>query len=199
MLVSTAIFSVVMILAIGSLLTMIDGNNKAQALKLAMNNINFALEGMSRTIRIGTQYRCSNAGGIVPNKPPSSQIQNPNDCDTGGRLIAFEKFGGNPSDPDDQFVYRFVVDSAVSTNARGWIERCTQNCHNSGGGSYIPITAPEVDIEELTFYVTGTEPSTDEEQPKVVITIRGTVGEKDKIKTSFNIQTTVSQRILDLP
>lgn len=195
MLVATALFSFVMILAVSSLLAVIDGNRKAQALKLAINNVNFALEGMSRTIRIGTNYRCSPGSPSTP--PPSSQIGIPRNCGFGGEgLLAFEPFEGNPTDPDDQIVYRYIVDPAP--NSPGRIERCTRNCYvNPPTGEYIPITAPEVNITEMTFYVTGAE-SSDNRQPRVIIIVAGEAGAKERVKTKFIIQTTVSQRILDL-
>jgi len=55
-LVSIAIFSVVMVTAAGALLATIDANHKAQAIQLAMNNLGFALESMSRVIREGNSY-----------------------------------------------------------------------------------------------------------------------------------------------
>ncbi len=197
MLVATAIFSVVMTLSVGSLLAIIDGNNKAQGLKLAMNNINFAVEGMSRTIKIGTRYRCKVGKKISPNPPPFGIIQSPKDCIGGGTLFAFEKFGGDSSDPGDQTVYRFVEDS-TSPNARGWIERCTSSCYKSGIGQYIPITAPEIDVDKMTFYVEGAE-SVDLLQPRVVLIVSGTAGDTERSRTHFNVQTTLSQRVLDIP
>ena len=54
MLVSISVFLVVMLVAASSLLSIIDGNNKAQSLKSAINNLNFALEDMEKNIRVGT-------------------------------------------------------------------------------------------------------------------------------------------------
>ncbi len=61
-----------------------------------------------------------------------------------------------------------------------------------GSGSFARITAPEVDIQQLVFYVTGV--GADSRQPKVTILIKGTAGILDKVKTNFSVQTTVSQR-----
>lgn len=192
MLVATALFSVVMILAVGALLTVIDGNRKAQALKSVMNNLNFAIESMSRTMRVGTLYNCRSAAPLSnPKPPPPLQIAKPNNCSNGGNLIAFEPFGGDPDDWSDQYVYKFSLSPAP--NARGRLERSTD-----GGDNFIPITAPEVNIEKFVFYVTGAEDD-DDEQPRVVMTISGSTGVKAKLRTEFNLQTTVSQRILDLP
>lgn len=67
----------------------------------------------------------------------------------------------------------------------------------NGGSSYTPITEPSVVIQNLTFYVFGTDTS-DELQPYVVVVIKGYVGTKATTQTNFSIQTTISQRTLDL-
>ncbi len=59
-------------------------------------------------------------------------------------------------------------------------------------GSSLSITSPEVSIDALTFYVSGV--GADGREPRVVISIKGTAGKLQKIKTTFNVQTTVSQR-----
>lgn len=63
-------------------------------------------------------------------------------------------------------------------------------------GISLPITAPEIKIEDLNFIVTG-EDEGDGLQPKILITIKGYAGERKDVKSSFNLQTTVSQRSLD--
>ena len=67
----------------------------------------------------------------------------------------------------------------------------------NGGGSYTAITALEVVVEDLKFYVTGTS-ATDVLQPRVIIVVVGYAGVQEKIRTDFNIQTSVSQRQLDI-
>ena len=43
-----------------ALLNVIDANNKARAIKTAINNVSFALEGISKDMRVGTEYGCIN-------------------------------------------------------------------------------------------------------------------------------------------
>jgi hypothetical protein len=54
----------------------------------------------------------------------------------------------------------------------------------------------------MTFYVVGARrgaADSQNQQPKVVITVKGTANAKDiKAKTTFNIQATAVQRVLDL-
>ena len=61
--VSVALFSVVMTVGIGSLLNMISVNKKSQSLKVVVNNINLAMESLSKEIRVGHGYNCGSVGG----------------------------------------------------------------------------------------------------------------------------------------
>ena len=102
-------------------------------------------------------------------------------------MFAFEANDGDPSDTNDQIVYRF-------TNGR--IEKCELNCAKGLGGDYISITAPNVVIDDFRFYVQGAKRG-DNKQPYVIMTLRGAVGVGPKESSEFQIQTTVSQRIID--
>lgn len=61
-------------------------------------------------------------------------------------------------------------------------------------GSPIPITAPEIEIQNLIFQTTG-EAVGDGNQPRVLILIRGKASTNaGNISTEFTLQNTVSQR-----
>lgn len=173
LLVSVAIFSIVMMIAVGALLTMAEANRKAQAIKSVMNNLNFAIESLSRTIRVGTTYHCGVSGAV-------NVAQN---CTGGSQYFAFESASGDPNTNADQYVYRF---------ANNRLERST-----NGGGTFVAVTAPEVVIEDLRFYVVGAIPG-DTVAPKVVIVVRGYAGISSRTRSNFNLQTTVTQRLLDI-
>jgi len=180
LLVSTAIFAVVMTISVGALLSLADANKKAQAIKSVMNNLNFALESMARNMRVGFDYHCEEIGTL-------SNIETPQDCSSnGGVLLAFEAHDGNIETSADQVVYRYDA-----TNKR--IERS-----EDGGATFSYVTAPEVQIDELKFYALNTSRA-DNNQAKIVITLKGTAQASDlRIATTFAIQTTVSQRLLDI-
>lgn len=177
LMVAVALFAIVMTISVGSLLSLVEADRKAQALKSVMNNLNFALENMSRNLRVGTDYHCSESAVVPPN------VSSPNNCPTGGVLIGFEETGGNPASPTDQVIYRFVGNS---------IEKSSD-----GGATFIAITAPEVTIEDVRFYVVGTTRG-DTNQPRILMTVSGFAGIGERILTTFNLQSTVSQRVLDL-
>ncbi len=162
MIVAVSIFTIVVFISIGALLSISDANRKANILRSVMDNLNFAMENMARSVRTGNGYLCNGVGN----------------CSGGKDNFTFTNQEGKP-----------VTYSFYETNGKGTIEI------SKNGGNNLRITSPEVDIDKLTFYVSGV--GTDGKQPKVTITIIGTAGIKDKFKTSFSIQTTVSQRVVD--
>lgn len=90
LIVSLALFSVVMLLSSGAYLLMINLNRQAQALAFGVNNLSFALETMTRSIRTGTDYGCKN---------PRSEA---NCADTSESSFNFTDIDGN------QIVYKLV-------------------------------------------------------------------------------------------
>ena len=182
MIVAVALFAIVMLVSVGALLSLTAANRKAQALQSVMNNLNVALDGMVRSIRMGSNYHC----GL-------GTFSEARDCSdsNGGTALAFEPFGGNPNVSTDQWVYLFDIDGTF----------CGKNriCKSETGGEpYLAITAPEVSIDYMKFYVVGTT-RRDTTQPKVVITVRGTAGAANvKTSATFSIQATAVQRLLDL-
>jgi prepilin-type N-terminal cleavage/methylation domain-containing protein len=170
MIIAVSLFVVVMVISMGALLSMIDANRKAQALRTVMDNLNFAVENVTREMRVGFDYHC----GLFGN------FDDPRDCPLGGdTIIAFKDSEG------ELMVFRFE---------NGRIEKSVDS-----GATYLGITAPEIviDMDNSRFYVLGSQ-SNDTLQPKVVMVVRGTAGLTEKVRTTFNLQTTASQRLLDI-
>ena len=65
MIVSVAIFTIVAFVAVGALLKVIDANKKSQSLKTSINNLNFALESLSREMRVGSNYTCISVSSVT--------------------------------------------------------------------------------------------------------------------------------------
>lgn len=63
-------------------------------------------------------------------------------------------------------------------------------------GESLRMTSDGVEITNLSFSVRGNETG-DKQQPLVTISISGKSGMKEKLKSSLNLQATVSQRKLD--
>lgn len=54
--VATSIFTIVMLIAIGAVLSAVDANRKAQNTNVIVNNLNLAIESMVRDLRTGKNY-----------------------------------------------------------------------------------------------------------------------------------------------
>ena len=67
MVVAVALFTVVVVVSTGALMTIIDANRKARSLQTVMDNLNFAMENMSRNLRTGYAYRCGGSSSNCPN------------------------------------------------------------------------------------------------------------------------------------
>ncbi len=176
MIVSVGLFAVVMIVCVGALMSLMNANRRAQALQSVMNNLNIALDGIVRSTRMGSAY--DGSAFCVGNS------EGPKDCTDGSTSFSF-----TPYDPDTgPWVYSFALDE----DGVGRIYKSMQ------GQVPIEITAPEVSITDMKFYVIGTTRG-DDVQPKVVIVVRGTAGvEGSAAHTTFHIQATAVQRLLDL-
>lgn len=168
LMVSLSVFIIIMTVSLGSILSVLSSNEKSQTKKTSMDNLNFALESISRTIRFGTNFAC----GTTASNPPAA-----NDCVAGGASFSVRDSNG-----------ALVVYSL----SNGQIMKAVNN------GTANPVTSGEVSITRLTFYVFNSSLWPEVGQPRVVISLSGTVGVKTATKSVFNLQTTVSQRKLDI-
>ncbi|MBC7836831.1 type II secretion system protein [Acetobacteraceae bacterium] len=183
LIVSVGIFAVVMVIALGALLSISVAERKSETLKSVMNNLNFTLDSMSRFVRTGTDYHCGS---------PSS-----GDCASGAGYFSFTAAPGSFSAcPASSLTCRvaYCLDGGV-------IKRQVINgtpdalCTSS---NFLPITAPEVSITSLIFYLNGSRVgSADNTQPKVTITLAGSVQINSSASTTLNLQTSVTQRLYD--
>ena len=186
MLVSIALFAIVMVVCVGALLSLVGANKKAQALESVMNNLNISLDDMVRSIREGTTYDC----GSIGNPPPNLTTGNADCPNNPSNIFSFAPYGADVTRAGQRTVYEYITPSG---STGGYIERS-----EDGGVTFTPLTAPEVSITNMEFYVVGTEKG-DATQPRVIITVDGTAGGGNvKTSTTFHLQATAAQRALDL-
>ena len=169
LMVATSIFVVVMLASMSSLFALLGAGKYSRSLRFAMDNVNFAMESMTRSIRMGTNYYCVPNSESMPNDMDVTR-----DCND-GTYVTFVP----PGVPTSRAGYRW--DSSAKT-----LESCTSpsNCVN--------IVSPDVHIDNLRFFVNGSGVS-DNTQASVYIIMKGTITTKDG-PTSFAIQTMASQR-----
>lgn len=165
--VSLAIFSVVSLVAVGSLLKIVDVNKRAQSLKTAVNNVNFTMESMVRDMRVGFDYRCD------------INFDYGKDCNDQGVIVFNTAYSG--SAPSAAVAYRLSA---------GVIQRADFN-PTTGSVTYIPVTATNVTITDFKVSVFNTNTGI----PYAQIYMAGKAGTIEKTTSSFEIMTTVSQRL----
>ncbi len=199
LMVSVAIFAVIMVISLGALLSISTADKKAENIASVMNNLNFAVESMTRNIRTGYNYYCQASGGADVD----------GDCTTspGATYIKFTAANG------DAVTYRYSND-ATTCQQSGPVKGCIVRTIN--GAALTPITAPEVVVTSLdgsasglNIYLRGSLPGsprfiggpTDSLQPNAVIIVTGYVVTgyvaNQQQQANFNIQTSVTQRLYD--
>jgi prepilin-type N-terminal cleavage/methylation domain-containing protein len=205
--VSVSIFTIVMLVTMGALLTLNDSSRKAQALRTVIDNLNFAVEDMSRKIRTGDIYRCFpsdlSAGDDFTNDGVG--LKTPRDCPggLGGSAISLKTQDVDPPLPaiNGKPVWVAYIFKRNEETGIGSIFQI--RAPESGGvpdlplGTEAPITSPEVDIDTMEFRVIGAQKSVSgpKTQPMVIVNISGTVNlQKEKLRTNFSLQTAISRR-----
>ena len=187
MLVAIAVFMSVMVVAVTALISIVNANRKSQAIKSVVDNVTFAIDSISRDMRAGTNYRCGDLS-------TDNFFIIEGDCTGGNNGVQYKN-------PDNTFTqYRFV-----STNKSPTANIQKRSCPSiSSCLDWKDMTAPisNVNITNMKFYVLGSETGGLERgsriQPRVIITLEGVAGDDAKgTKTTFQIQTTVSQSVRD--
>ena len=177
MIVSMGVFTVVLSASIGALLVIVDSSRKAQTLQVASNTLSLVIEDMSRNLSQGRNYHCDKGdtvAGTVPFAEPLSCVNG-----TGGE------------DSEDSIIFKSEKESGVLVEY--WLESGVIKKRIGGAGLGETLTNSDiVTINDLQFYVEAGE--TGDDQPRVNIVVRGEVG-KDDWKTTFNVQTSVTQHV----
>jgi len=193
--VSISIFTVVMLITMGALLTLNDSSRKAQALRTVIDNLNFAVEDMNRKVRTGDVYHCydhlDNLDGLYA--ITADDFTRPRDCESAGGGAISLKTQEVENGKDVFVAYLFEKDASG-------IGRIRQRKGRRGdailGPEELAITSAAVDIKKMDFRVIGSDSR--KEQPMVILNISGVVDlKKEKLQTDFSLQTAVSRRSAD--
>lgn len=178
MIVATSVFIFVMLMIIGSLISLTDASRKARSVRIVLDNLSSAIDSMSRNMRMGSYYHCGCETSPLAYASPLSCPMTDDEGNGGTSCFAFESANGNPHDPNDQVVYQLTGTT---------IDRSTD-----GGQSFVALTSPEISVSSLRFFVYGTTLNTD--QPMVTFLLRGKAAVTKKTTSEFNIQTTIAAR-----
>lgn len=182
--IAVALFLVVALTGMDSLLNANVIHQKSQDMRSVLDNLNFIMEDMSRNIRTGYNYRCINDNNFV------TSLDVAKSCASGGG-IAFESDLGSSANPSDQWIYQVVSVNGGPFN----ILKSTDS-----GATWVQLNPTEVIIDSFSgFSVLGAEPPPgDVQQPFVTIKLSGKVILKNNLVSPFSLQTSVSQRLVDI-
>ena len=187
MIVSLMIFAVVAVVALGAVIKIISTNKKAQTLQSAITNVSFALDAMSRDVRVGSSYYCANNAGTSPGTLVSS---GGNTCSSGfsgssGAIFVFQSPKTDPSSPTCHLDYSyrfnpqsggtFTLEKAQQTSCGVW-------------GTFTPIVSSDVTISSYYLMVSNST------YPLVYVEISGYAGTRVTERTYFDINTALSPR-----
>lgn len=180
--IAISLFLVIIMAGMGALLNANLLHQKSRDMRSIMDNLSFIMEDMGRNLRTGSNYYCITGADNLSNVNTAKSGQN---C----WGIAFESAGGTVN-PNDQWVY--YIDNT------GKIFKSTAGPYNVVS-NFTQLTPDEVviDITASNFSVLGAEPSPDTQEPFVNIRLAGKITFKGVV-TPFSLQTSVSQRLIDI-
>lgn len=123
--VSVALFTIILTTALGGLFMVIDANRRSKAIKLVVNNLNLAMEGMSRELRVGSDI-CLN--GTASGSSCNTSL--------GSDTVYFTTDRGQENS-------LFTLQGSSVARRLG------------AGGSTLQLTGSDIIVDDLRFYIRG--------------------------------------------
>ncbi len=185
LMVSLSLFIIVVLALVGSLYNVNNASRKVQAMRTVMDNLNFSMESMARTIRTGENIKCN---GDNNQGDPNCSLR----YTTGGDTLSVKSTLGENA----RITYSYEKDPATG---RGTLYKQRDELDTNGNtisiGDTVALTSPEIDVQSFRFYVQGVDTSfTDQVQPSVIIKMEGVATAGADNVAPFAIQTMLSQR-----
>jgi len=204
MIVSLAIFSIVAVVAVGSLARIVGLNRQAQTLQASMNNIDFALESMSREMRVGGDYNCTNTlTGFIWNSESwqavgpgrnvfQCPIVEPPSNPSGDTFLSFLSAKTAPDGLGGLcrliYIYKFTPAVPYWSMQKAQQTSCNQNISNS----FSPLLDDtNVHVTSFRLGVYGAPPIFSIGFVRLI----GFAGVREQDKNYFDIETDFTQRI----
>lgn len=194
LLVTMAIFITIITIATGALFSAQAVNVRLEQTQVILDEANMAIETMVRDIRYGTTFYCDTT---PPGLPVPTTRRSCTQDSGGGTALIFRPATmllNSLNQSEDRIAY-YVLDGVLYKKE-----------YPSGGEARVfPMTSSSIDVNNLTFFVTGAYPreagegSTDNDQPLVTIVLSGvTVPLRASTPpVFFSVQTSASSREID--
>ncbi len=175
MLVSISLFVIVAFIIVTTFISITEAYRKSQAMRLVIDNVNFAMDSITLRLRDGGDYKCG-----TPLDTCSSEA---------GKGITF-----TTTDQRTMY-YRWVTENPGHFYLAQCVATSGSNCSNPA--SYREVTSPDVNLTDVRFYVYS--PPADIESPegvyssRVILSLTGEakVGRQTSV---FTLQTTITER-----
>ena len=163
-----------------------DANRKSISLKTVTNNINFALESMTREMRVGTKYYIDSNinSSIGQNYTPTETGLQDISISSGNWVIAFNSSKVGAINGPCNLIYAYRFNGTTLQKAQQ--SDCTNPIVNS---DYQDIVSSDVIFTKASARIDARS------KPRIEFLFTGYNGIKSKAKIYFDIQTKVSQRI----
>lgn len=177
MIVSIALFSIVVLIVMTTYITLISLDRQARASNQLAASLSFVVDSMARNIRTGSDYTCTDLSS--PNCVRDDEI----------------KFKDSEGD------YLSYVRTADGRIGQCTLTDLTDTCLDAEA---TPLTDPKITVSRLNFYVRGVAAASGpvasdyNVQPMVSFVIQGSMRTDAGETTSFSIQTSATQRIIDI-
>ena len=189
MIVALGIFSIVAVIAVGSLVKISSLNRASQSMQAALNNSNYILESISREMRFAKEYHCIDGNSY--NGSDSLGYRECNDSGDKGILFKMPKM-----DPTKTcfliYGYWFVTENQKLKVKKSQQTSCGENL--SAGSATDMVDIGNVTLNSINFKVSKPAGG---EYAFATVELIGYSGSKDNEKSDFDIRTSVSQRIKD--
>ncbi len=205
MIVSLGVFSVVVTTAVGAILVLIATNQQLQAEQSVMTNLAFALDTMTREIRTGYNYYCDSEPNYSSSGPNNIFDDTNNHDDLVGTTVGDCSAGG-PSNHQLQGISFYEGGDSITSSSGGrrilyfYDATAKTIMRRVGNDDAQSIVSSGLVVQNAEFFVTGSSPlssGSNIEQPTVTIYIEAQDVD-DPTAKSYYLQTTVTQRTLDL-
>lgn len=187
MLVSLALFTIVITIAVGSFLSLISASKGVQGEQSVMTTLTFVLDSMTREIRTGVNYNCATRAALQT-PAATSTAQNCVNSLIGDHGVSFIEAGSSVTAAASSKRIAYYVDTSTATKT---IMR------KVGNGTAQSLVSNGITITDAQFFVTGTTrlgTGSDINQPAVTIILEA----RDETGATTTLQTTVTQRELDI-
>lgn len=193
-LVSLALFSIVVVMFGGVVVSVIGINKRNQIISGVVNNLNYSVDSMVRDIKTGYAYRCDasvfTVDALMANKEESS-------CANSTIIFLVSTISGKDT------VVKYELIQPEDSNF--YINKTIYDEEGNDSSEYSITDKTNVDIEILRFDVFEYDPlecvgpSCIYGQPSVFVLIKGSAGDIQDVESSkFYIQNFISQRKLNL-